>query len=461
MVPEDEKKVTELSMNAGIDQDMVGELFLKHGEELVKEGKVSQKIVDDACRRVLEAKYELGLFEDPYRYMNEERKAAQTMSADKIALSKEACAKSTVLLKNANDVLPLSAESKIAFIGPFIKDQRSLIGNWSGAGEWQKSVSIWDALGTKFGADKFLYAKGCNIIDDAALVERLNRDGALLSKDDKTPQQLIDEAVETAKQADKVVVALGEPFCMSGEAACRSMIGLFDNQVALLKALKQTGKPIVLVLMNGRPLTLPWEDANLDGIVETWYGGTMAGPAITEVLFGDVNPTARLSMSFPVNVGQIPIYYNAKTTGRPWDDKEKYRSKYLDVSNLPLYPFGYGLSYTKYSYGDLVVTPKSTTDKITVNIPVTNTGKRAGVETVQLYVRDMVGSITRPEKELKGFQRVEIKPGETANVKFELTRDDLRFYNSDLKFDAEPGEFKVFVGPNSRDVKEASFTLEK
>ncbi len=457
----DEAKVAELSINAGIDQDMVGELFIKHGVDLVKQGKVSESTIDDACRRILEAKVALGLFEDPYRFMNEERKAAQTMSADKLELSKEASTKSMVLLKNANDVLPLSADKKIAFIGPLVKDKRSLIGNWSGAGEWQKAVTIWDALDTKFGANKFLYAKGCNIIDDPIMMERLNRDGALLTRDDKTPKQLLDEAVKTAKKADKVVVVLGEPFCMSGEAASRSMIGLFDHQVELLKALKKTGKPIVLVLMNGRPLTLPWEDANLDAILETWYGGTMAGPATVDVLFGDVNPSAKLTMTFPINVGQIPIYYNAKMTGRPFDEKEKYRSKYLDVSNSPLYPFGYGLSYTTYSYGDVSISaPKMTSaDTLTVSTTVTNTGKREGVETVQFYIRDLVGSITRPVKELKGFQQIQLKPGESKKVSFEIKRDDLRFYNSDLKLDAEPGEFKVFIGPNSRDVKEASFTL--
>lgn len=457
----DEEKVAELTFNAGIDQDMVGELLVKYGSELVKKGKVSESLIDDACRRVLEAKVALGLFEDPYRFISEERKTQQTMSADKIQLSQEACSKSIVLLKNANDALPLSSNDKIAFIGPLVKDQRNLIGNWSGAGDWQKANSIWAALDTKFGAKNFSYSKGCNLIEDPALIERLNRDGGLLSKDKKTPKALIDDAVKTAKKAKKIVVVLGEPFCMSGEAACRSSIGLFDHQMELLKALKKTGKPIVLVLMNGRPLTLPWEDANLDAIVETWYGGTMTGPAVVDVLFGQVNPSAKLTMSFPINVGQIPIYYNAKMTGRPFDDKEKYRSKYLDVTNSPLYPFGYGLSYTNYAYGDVSISSSTMkpSDTITVSTTVTNTGKRTGVETVQFYVRDLVGSITRPVKELKGFRQIELKPGESKTVSFELTRDDLRFFNSELKLDAEPGQFKVFIGPNSRDVKEASFTL--
>lgn len=457
----DDTKVADLAFNAGIDMDMVGELFIKHGAELVRDGKVSEKLIDDACRRILEAKYRLGLFEDPYRYINEERKTRETMSKEKLQLSKEAAIKSLVLLKNEKQVLPLDATKRIAFIGPLVKDKRNLIGNWSGAGEWEKSTSIWQALETKYGADKFLYSKGCNLIDDPALIERLNRDGGMLKQDDKSPQELVEDAIKTANQADAVVVVLGEPFCMSGEAACRSMIGLFDNQIELLKALKATGKPITLVLMNGRPLTLPWEDRNLDAILETWYGGTMAGAAIVDVLFGDANPSGRLTMSFPVNVGQVPIYYNSKTTGRPVDDKEKYRSKYLDVSNWPLYPFGYGLSYTTYQYGEIELSAPQIgpTEKLTVTTTVKNTGERQGVETVQLYVQDLVGSITRPMKELKGFEQVELKPGESKTVTFSLSPKDLSFYNSDLKYAAEPGEFKVFVGSNSRDAKSTKFRL--
>lgn len=457
----DEGKVAELAFNAGIDQDMVGELFIKYGPQLVKDGKVDGKLIDDACRRILEAKYQLGLFEDPYRYISEDRKNAETMTSEKLDLSKEAAIKSAVLLKNSKQILPLDSKQKIAFIGPMVKDQRSTIGSWSGAGDWKKSISIWDALQSKFKGTEFLYAKGCNIMDDPVLSERLNRDGGMLTLDAKTPSELIAEAVQTAKKADVVVAAVGEPFIMSGEAASRSMIGLFDNQVALLKALKETGKPIVLVLANGRPLTLPWEDANMDAILETWYGGTMAGAAAVDILFGDANPSGKLTMSFPVNVGQIPIYYNAKNTGRPYDEREKYKSKYLDVSNAPLYPFGYGLSYTTFAYGELQLSSNrmKPTETITVSTAVTNTGKRPGVETVQLYIRDMVGTITRPVKELKGFQQVALNPGETKTVSFRIPLDDLKFYNSELKYQAEPGEFKVFVGRNSRDCKEATFAL--
>lgn len=457
----DEAKVSELAINAGIDMDMVSELFIKHGTALVKSGKVSEAQVDAACRRVLEAKYKLGLFHDPYRYISEERNKKEMLSEDKLKLAKEAAIKSMVLLKNSSKTLPLSASQKVAFVGPLVKDQRNLLGSWSGFGDWNKATSIWQALDTKFGADKFLYAKGCNILDDEVLISRLNHDGALLKKDERSPQELIDEAVSTAKKADVVVAVLGEPFIFSGEAASRSMIGLPENQVALLKALKATGKPIALVLMNGRPLTLPWENANMDAILESWYGGTKSGDAIVDTLFGDANPSGKLSITFPINVGQIPIYYNAKNTGRPYAPNEKYRSQYLDIPNQPLYPFGYGLSYTTFDYTEPQLSRTSITpaETITVSTKVKNTGDRPGVETVQFYIRDLVGSITRPVKELKHYQKVELKPGEERTVEYKLTVDDLKFYNSDLNYVAEPGEFEVYCGTDSNNLKKAKFTL--
>lgn len=457
----DEAKAGGLSLNAGIDMDMVGEVFLKHAADLVKNGKVSLSQIDASCRRILEAKYKLGLFDDPYRYVNEERNKQQLMSEDKIALSKQAAIESIVLLKNKNNVLPLSSEKKIAFIGPFVKDQRNIIGSWSGAGDFKKAVSIWDGLQKRVNAARFFYAKGCNITDDTLLMNKLNPHDAMLVTDAKTPQQLIDEAVETANNSDVVVAVLGEPFGMTGEAASRSNIGLLSNQEDLLKALKKTGKPVVLVLMNGRPLTLSWEDENLDAILEAWFPGTMAGPAISEILYGDATPSAKITMTFPRSVGQIPIYYNHKNTGRPFDDKQKYTSKYLDVDNTPLYPFGYGLSYTTFSYGDVNLSSLTLKEnqQITASVNVTNTGAKEGKETVQLYIRDMVGSITRPVMELKGFKTIDLNPGESETVSFTISVSDLKFYNSDLKYVAEPGDFKVFIGGNSRDVKEANFKL--
>ena len=457
----DEKKVAELTLNAGVDMDMVGELLLKHGAELVKGNRVKQATIDAACRRILEAKYDLGLFDDPYRYVNEERNKQEIMNQQKLDLSKEAAIKSMVLLKNTNQVLPLKPNQKIAFIGPLVKNQRDLIGSWSGAGDWKKATSIWTALESKFDTDKFSYAKGSNLVDNEDLMKKLNPHGAELVPDGRSPEKMIDEAVKIANRSDVVVAVLGEPFGMSGEAASRSMIGLLDNQLELLKALKKTGKPIVLVLMNGRPLTLEWEAKNMDAILETWYGGTNAGPAISDILFGDANPSGKITMSFPRNVGQIPIYYNAKNTGRPLDIDQKYTSKYLDVANDPLYPFGFGLSYTNFDYSSISLDRKeiASTQKITASVTLSNTGKFDGEEVVQLYIQDVVGSITRPVKELKAFQKVFLRAGESKAVVFTISNEDLKFYNSNLKYVSEPGDFKVYIGGNSRDVKTANFKL--
>jgi len=455
----DDKKVGGLALNAGLDMDMVGEIFLRYGIDLVRSGRVLQAQVDAACRRILEAKYKLGLFKDPYRNVNDERAKGELMSADKIQLSKEAAMKSMVLLKNAGQILPLHPGKKIAFIGPLVKNQRDLIGSWSGAGDWKKAVSIWDALQQKFGADKYLYAKGCNLVEDSTLRKRLNDHDGQLTLDSMSSAQLLEQALKMASQADVIVAVLGEAFGMSGEAASRSMIGLLDNQLDLLKALKKTGKPIVLVLMNGRPLTLEWENNNCDAILETWFGGTQAGNAITSVLFGEYNPSGKLTMTFPRNVGQIPIYYNSKNTGRPIDPNNKYSTKYLDVPNTPLYPFGYGLSYSTFSYGDIKLETTTLTPRqaLTATITVTNNGSYDGMETVQMYIHDMVGSIGRPVKELKGFQKIMLKAGESAKVSFKITADNLKFYNSDLNYIAEPGDFKLFIGSNSSDVKEVAF----
>jgi beta-glucosidase len=457
----DGKEVARRAIKAPVQMDMVGELFIKQLPGLVKEGKVTVSEIDKACRLVLEAKYKLGLFEDPYRYVNEERNRTEIMNAAKIQLSKEAAIKSFVLLKNSNNILPLNGEKKIAFIGPLVKDQRNLIGNWSGAGDWKKAISLWAALQKRVTAAPFTYAKGCNLLDDTALLKKLNQHDAQIVADTKSPAQLIEEALQAAQQADVVVAVLGEAFGMSGEAASRSMIGLPANQQELLKALMKTGKPIVLVLMNGRPLTLSWEDQHMDAILETWFAGTSAGPAINEVLFGDANPSGKITMSYPRNEGQIPIYYNHKNTGRPFDENQKYTSKYLDVPNSPLYPFGYGLSYTTFGYGDISLSSQGIKpgQSITATIAVSNTGKYAGTETVQLYIRDVVGTITRPVKELKNFQQVTLQPGESKTVSFKITVNDLKFYNSDLKYVAEPGDFQVFIGASSDQVKTAALKL--
>ena len=454
--------VSALSLKAGTDMDMVSEGYINTLKKSLQGGKITIADINAACRRILEAKYKLGLFDDPYKYVSEERAKTEIMSADKLDLAREASERSMVLLKNSNAVLPLKGDRKMAFIGPLIKDKRNLVGNWSAAGDWQQAVSIWDALQKKFPGNAIAYAKGCNLLDDTLLMAKLNPHGAMIAPDSLSPQQLIEQAVQTTAGADVLIVALGEPFGMSGEAASRSNIGLPDNQMALLKALKATGKPIVLVLMNGRPLALQWEHDNLDALLETWYPGTMGGEAITNVLFGTYNPSGKLSATFPRNVGQVPIYYSVKNTGRPFDEAQKYTSKYLDVSNTPLYPFGHGLSYTTFSYGDVQLNKSSivSNEVVTATATVTNTGAYDGEETVQLYIQDVVGSSTRPVKELKAFQKVFLKKGESKPVQFAISADDLKFWNSDLKWVSEPGDFNVFVGTSSSEVKKATFALK-
>lgn len=427
-----------------------------------RSGRVKEEYINHACRLILNAKYDLGLFDNPYRYIDENRNKMEMKSPDKLALSREIAAKSCVLLKNENDVLPLQKDQKIAFIGPFIDDQRNLIGNWSGAGDWKQAVSIRNSLTSKYPQNKFLFAKGCNIMEDEVLRKRLNDHDGRIEMDTQSADQLITEAVQIAGQADVVVVALGETFGMSGEAACRTDIRLLENQRRLLEALVKTNKQVVLVLMNGRPLDLSWEDANVTAILEIWFAGSQAGHAITDVLFGDVNPSGKLTMTFPRNVGQVPIYYNAKNTGRPFDPSDKYTSKYLDVANIPLYPFGYGLSYTSFQYSGLTIDKQALRNnvKLVVTVDVKNTGKRAGEEIVQLYIRDLVGSITRPVKELKGFRKISLNPGQSTRVSFELTADDLTFYNAQLKLVTEPGEFEVFAGSHSATTDRVSFRFE-
>jgi beta-glucosidase len=456
----DKAKVTELSINAGVDMDMVSEYMIEELPALVKAGKVKEATVDAACRRILEAKYKLGLFADPYRGISEERAKMQIMSPEKLALCKDAALKSIVLLKNEGQTLPLDASKTIAFIGPLVKNQRNLVGSWSAAGEWDKAVNLWDAVASKFPKNKFLYAQGCHLVENAAIRRNTDPNGNVI--DEVPAQQLLAEAVRTAKQADVIVAVLGDAYDMSGEAASRSNIDLLDNQKTLLKALKETGKPVVLTLMNGRPLTLQWEHDNIDAILETWYAGTRAGEAIADILFGDANPSGKITMTFPRNVGQIPIYYNHKSTGRPFNNDSKFTTKYIDMENTPLYPFGYGLSYTQFTYSGVQLSDSTLTENgnITASVTLTNSGDRTGEEIVQLYIRDLVGSITRPVKELKGFQRVELNAGESKQIIFHITPELLKFYNSDLQWSAEPGDFFVFIGGNSSTDNKAKFTLQ-
>lgn len=462
----DLQTVSALALRAGVDMDMVGEGFLTTLGKSLKEGKVTQKQIDDACRRVLEAKYRLGLFEDPYRYCNTERAAKEVMSADKRRSVREFAVRSAVLLKNNNQALPLKRSGTIALIGPLANNKSNMLGTWAVSGDPQLSVPVLDGMRNVGGSGvTIIYSKGANITDDTALAKKANVFGERVDMGPGTSEQLLNDAIQTANGADVIVAVVGEASEMSGEAASRSDISLPESQQRLLEALSKTGKPLIVVMMSGRPLVLNRESELATALLQVWFQGHEAGNAIADVLFGDYNPSAKLTMSFPRSVGQIPVYYNHKNTGRPqpMGPTQKFRSNYLDISNDPLFPFGFGLSYTTFSYGDILLSNNQmkATDKITATITLTNTGNYHGEEVVQLYIRDPQASIAQPVKKLKGFQRVSLMKGESKQVRFTISVDELKFFNNDLKQIAEPGEFKVQIGTSSRDVKEAVFQLVK
>jgi beta-glucosidase len=435
------------------------------------ERKISQQQIDIACRRILEAKYKLGLFEDPYRYCDIKRSQTEIFTDLNRKEARAIAAESFVLLKNQNNILPLKKTGTIALIGPLADNKENMPGTWSVATDFSKAISLLSGLkevagNPANGGIKILQARGSNLDDDSLFEDRAGMFGKSLHRDSRPANVILQEAVTIANQSDVIIAALGESAEMSGESSSRSNIEIPQAQKKLLEALLKTGKPVVLVLFTGRPLALKWESENVPVILNAWFPGTEAGTAIADVLFGDANPSGKLTATFPQNIGQVPIYYNHKNTGRPLPEGkwfQKFRSNYLDVSNEPLYPFGYGLSYTTYSYSDIIISSKSLrgNQKLTASVNVTNTGNRGGKETVQLYIRDVAGSITRPVKELKGFQKVELKPGETKKVSFNITPQDLKFYNYDLKYDWEPGEFQIMIGTNSSDVKTAKINWEK
>ncbi len=453
----DAQTVNVMSMNAGVDMDMVGEGFLNTMKKSLQEGKVTIAQINKACERILISKYQLGLFDDPYRYCNEQRSATEVFTAANRAESRRIAAQSFVLLKN-NNVLPITSGKKIALIGPLANAKENMTGTWSVGADNSKSISLLKGLTDAVGNNgKVVYAMGSNLEDDLEMQKRQTLFEKDIARDNRSAEAMIQEALAVSADADVIVAALGEGAESSGESASKSNIDIPEAQKRLLKALVATGKPVVLVLFNGRPLTLNWENENVPAILDVWFAGSEAGDAIADVLLGKVNPSGKLTMSFPQNVGQIPLYYNHKNTGRPLTGKwfSKFQSNYIDVSNEPLYPFGFGLSYTHFEYGEIQLSSKQLkgNQKLTVTIPVKNIGKFAGKEVVQLYIRDEVGSITRPVKELKGFEKIELAAGATKEVIFEITPELLKFYNSDLKFDWESGDFQIMVGPNSRDVK--------
>lgn len=441
----DDAHAGELAVNAGVDMDMQGAVFSRFLKESVVSERVLEKTINTAVKRILEAKFALGLFEDPYRFSNEERERKVVMSESNLAAARDIARKSIVLLKNEKDILPLSKSQSIALVGPLADEKIQLLGSWSGAGEGESCISVLEALTERSKRDGFrlTHAKGAN-----------------LEGDDKTG---FGNAMNIARNADVIIAVVGESKDMSGEAAARGDISLPGVQEDFVKDLVATGKPVIVVLMNGRPLTIPWLADNTDAIIEAWWLGTQAGPAIGDVLFGDYNPSGKLTITFPRHIGQVPVYYNQKSTGRPFDPNSKWNTKYLDMPNAPLYPFGYGLSYTTFTYDPISLdkTEFGMKDSINVSVKVTNSGSRSGEEIVQLYVRDITGSVTRPVKELKGFEKITLAPGESKKVTFKLKAGDLAFHTADMTFAAEPGNFWAMVGPDSERLQHKEFKLVK
>lgn len=471
-----EAEAAQHGLNAGTDMEMVSQFYNKHVGELLKQGKVSQKTIDEAVRRILRIKFRLGLFEKPYA--DEAREQAAILNTANVAAAREVAGRSLVLLKNERNTLPLNRSvQSIAVIGPLADDPKAMLGSWAGDGRATDTVTLLTAIKEKVPGAKVVHAKGVAIDVpgatgnfDAKPVNASNAGGTNVAsaadieaaRNAMTPTgpNSIQEAVNAARAADVTILAVGETAEMSGEAASRTSLDIPGRQMELIQAIHALNKPYVVVLMNGRPLTISWLAENSPAILESWFAGTQAGPAIADVLFGDVNPGGKLPVTFPRTLGQVPIYYNHKSTGRPPTD-QKYTSKYLDVPVTPLYPFGFGLSYTQFRIGtpELSATSIAPNGQLTVNVEVENTGKLVGDEVVQLYITDMASSVTRPVKELKGFQRITLKAGEKRRVQFTLTPEHLGFYDRQMRWIVEPGEFKVMVGPNSEDLREARFRV--
>jgi beta-glucosidase len=434
------KDAAGLALNAGVDVEMASRLYYQYGEPLVAEGKIPMATIDQAVRRVLEAKYKLGLFEHPYA--DEALEKETLLSPANLATERELAARTFVLLKNDHDTLPLSRNLKsIAVIGPLADDPRSMLGPWDGDGRKEDAITLLAGLRTKVPGAKIIYAKGCDVSGD--------------SRED------FKQAIKVAKKSDFTIVAVGESADMSGEAASRSSLDLPGEQLALIQAIHAIGKPYAIVLMNGRPLSIDWVATNSPAILETWFAGTEGGNAIADTLFGEANPGGKLPVTFPRSAGQSPIYYNHKNTGRPPGGTSKDVSGYIDVPWTPLYPFGYGLSYTQFKFSNLQLSATSIhrDGTMTVGVDVQNIGSCAGDEVVQLYIHDRVASVTRPVKALKGFQRVALQPGEKQHVEFVLEPSELGFYNQAMQFVVEPGTFDVMVGDNSQDGLKSSFEV--
>jgi beta-glucosidase len=441
-VAKDDAEAGLLAINAGVDMDMQGEVYFKYLKKQVEEGLVKESQIDDAVRRILKIKFKLGLFDDPYRYCNEEREKKLIYAPEHLEAALDVAKKSMVLLKNDNHALPLKRGEKIAVIGELATSTRDLLGSWKAAGDWNFMRPVLDEIKAYNGENNVMYAEGCKKTGD-------DRSGFA-------------KALGISLFADKIVMVIGEDWEWTGEAASRTSIKIPGVQTELLENLSKLNKPVIVVLMNGRPLDLTRENELADAMLEAWYPGTMGGKAVTQVLFGEYNPSGKLTMSFPMNVGQVPLYYYAKNTGRPiYLPNDKYKSKYIDSPNEPLFPFGFGLSYTSFVYSDIKLSSSELTanGNIKATVAVTNNGAYDGEEVVQCYIRDLVGSVTRPVKELKGFEKISLKAGESKTVHFEITPEMLSFHRQDMTYGAEPGDFQLFIGGNSRDVKMIPFKL--
>lgn len=469
-VARDEREAAKLAIKAGVDMSMADSLYLQELPGLVKSGEVGMDEIDNAVREVLGAKYDMGLFHDPYLRIKKAADDPADPKADSLlhrAEARDVARKSIVLLENRNQVLPLKKAGTIALVGPLADSHIDMLGSWSAAGNAEQTVTLYDGLRAAVGDQaRIIHALGANVTDDRKIVEYLNFlnwDTPEVTPDPRSPDELIAEALKAAEQADVIVAAVGESRGMSHESSSRTSLDLPASQRRLLEALRETGKPLVLVLMNGRPLSISWEKENSDAILETWYTGTEGGNAIADVLFGDYNPSGKLPITFPRSVGQIPVYYNHLRLGRPYTEGQpgNYTSQYFDEPNGPLYPFGYGLSYTDFSVSDVTLSSDRMArgNTLEASVRVKNTGKRDGATIVQLYIRDVAASVVRPVKELKGFQKVELKVGEERVVRFEVDEDLLKFFNARLDHVAEAGEFTVQIGLDSQDVKEATFEL--
>lgn len=440
----DEGAAARQALAAGVDMDMQSAAYLNHLPERLAAGQITEAQINAAVKRILEIKFKLGLFDNPFRHCDEQREQQAFCTSENLATAYRLACESFVLLKNTHQTLPLQAGKKIAVIGPLADSKRDLLGSWIAKGKANSCETVFEGIQRNNSGAKVTFTAGCDL--------------------DSTNRAGFAKAVAAAKRADLAVLVLGESCDMSGEAKCRTSINLPGVQTELLRAIKQTGKPVVVVLMNGRPLALEEESQLADALLETWFPGTEGGKAVADVLFGQHNPSGKLPATFPRTIGQVPIFYAAKNTGRPLDPanpKEKYKSSYIDCPNEPLYPFGFGLSYTTFNYSEVRLERATLKpgEKITATVTVTNTGNYAGAEVVQLYLRDLVGSVTRPVRELKGFQKIELRAGESREISFTIGENELKFLRADMTVGTEPGEFQVFIGPNSRDTHAAKFDL--